>query len=193
MKDRDRGQAKERVPPHQRVTSKLPTLTYGPVPRIDLARWRFEVDGLVEEPVSFTWEEFMALPQVTLVDDIHCVTGWSLLDSAWEGVSSAELLKRVRLKPEARFAMVQCHGNYTTNLSLADLLAENVLFAHKFAGQPLTPEHGWPLRLVVPHLYFWKSAKWVRGLTFMEHDRAGFWESAGYHIRGDPWKEERYS
>lgn len=193
MSDRDRGQAKERVPPHQRVTSKLPTLTYGPVPRIDLARWRFEVDGLVEEPLSFTWEEFTALPQVTLVSDIHCVTGWSLLDSAWEGVSSAELLERVRLKPEARYAMVQCHGNYTTNLSLADLLAENVLFAHKFAGQPLTPEHGWPLRLVVPHLYFWKSAKWVRGLTFVEHDRAGFWESAGYHIRGDPWKEERYS
>ena len=193
MNDRDRGQAKERVPPHQRVTSKLPTLTYGPVPRIDLARWRFEVDGLVEEPLSFTWEEFTALPQVTLVSDIHCVTGWSLLDSAWEGVSSAELLERVRLKPEARYAMVQCHGNYTTNLSLADLLAENVLFAHKFAGQPLTPEHGWPLRLVVPHLYFWKSAKWVRGLTFVEHDRAGFWESAGYHIRGDPWKEERYS
>ena len=193
MNDRDRGQAKERVPPHQRVTSKLPTLTYGPVPRVDLARWRFEVDGLVEEPVSFTWEQFMALPQLTLVDDIHCVTGWSLLDSAWEGVSSAELLQRVRLKPEARYAMVQCYGNYTTNLSLADLLAENVLFAHKFAGQPLTPEHGWPLRLVVPHLYFWKSAKWVRGLTFMERDRAGFWESAGYHIRGDPWKEERYS
>ena len=193
MNDRDRGQAKERVPPHQRVTSKLPTLTYGPVPRIDLARWRFEVDGLVEEPLSFTWEEFTALPQVTLVSDIHCVTGWSLLDSAWEGVSSAELLERVRLKPEARYAMVQCYGNYTTNLSLADLLAENVLFAHKFAGQPLTPEHGWPLRLVVPHLYFWKSAKWVRGLTFVEHDRAGFWESAGYHIRGDPWKEERYS
>ena len=193
MKDRDRGQAKERVPPHQRVTSKLPTLTYGPVPRIDLALWRFEVDGLVEEPLSFTWEEFTALPQVTLVSDIHCVTGWSLLDSAWEGVSSAELLKRVRLKPEARYAMVQCYGNYTTNLSLADLLAENVLFAHKFAGQPLTPEHGWPLRLVVPHLYFWKSAKWVRGLTFVEHDRAGFWESAGYHIRGDPWKDERYS
>jgi len=193
MNDRDRGQAKERVPPHQRVTSKLPTLTYGPVPRIDLARWRFEVDGLVEEPVSFTWEEFTALPQVTLVSDIHCVTGWSLLDSAWEGVSSAELLERVRLKPEARYAMVRCYGDYTTNLSLADLLAESVLFAHKFAGQPLTPEHGWPLRLVVPHLYFWKSAKWVRGLTFMERDRAGFWEAAGYHQRGDPWKEERYS
>ena len=193
MNDRDRGQARERVPPHQRVTSKLPTLTYGPVPRIDLARWRFEVDGLVEEPVSFTWEEFTALPQVTLVSDIHCVTGWSLLDSAWEGVSSAELLERVRLKPEARYAMVRCYGDYTTNLSLADLLAESVLFAHKFAGQPLTPEHGWPLRLVVPHLYFWKSAKWVRGLTFMERDRAGFWEAAGYHQRGDPWKEERYS
>jgi DMSO/TMAO reductase YedYZ molybdopterin-dependent catalytic subunit len=185
--------SRERVPPNQRVTSKLPTLTYGPVPRIDLAQWRLDIDGLVEQPLSFTWQELMALPHAAPVIDIHCVTGWSLLDSAWEGIASQELMKRVRLKPEARYLVAESCGGYTTNLSVADFLADNVLLAFNFAGEPLTPEHGWPLRLVVPHLYFWKSAKWLRRLTFRDRDEPGFWESAGYHIRGDPWREERYS
>ena len=184
---------KDRVPPNQRVTDRFPTLTYGPTPRINLDEWRFDVTGLVEEPVSFTWNEFTALPQVTLASDIHCVTGWSRLDNEWEGVAFNEVMKHVRLRPEARYAIVQCYGDYTTNLSLADLRAKDVLFAHKHDGKPLTPEHGWPLRLIVPHLYLWKSAKWVRGLTFVEHDQPGFWESSGYHMRGDPWTEERYS
>ena len=191
--DKQAGGRKDRIPPNQRATERFPVLTYGPVPHIDLSEWRFTMTGLVEEPVSFTWDEFMALPQVGMDSDIHCVTGWSRLDNDWEGVAAAELMRHVRLRPEAEYVMVRCYGDYTTNLSLADVKSEGVLFAHKHNGEPLTPEHGWPLRLVVPHLYFWKSAKWVRGLTFTEHDRPGFWESAGYHMRGDPWKEERYS
>jgi DMSO/TMAO reductase YedYZ molybdopterin-dependent catalytic subunit len=191
--DKQTGGRRDRIPPNQRATERFPVLTYGPVPRIDLSEWRFTMTGLVEEPVSFTWDEFVALPQVRMDSDIHCVTGWSRLDNDWEGVAAAELMKRIRLRPAAKHVMVHCYGDYTTNLPLADLQSEGVLFAHKHNGEPLTPEHGWPLRLVVPHLYFWKSAKWVRGLTFTEHDQPGFWESAGYHMRGDPWKEERYS
>jgi DMSO/TMAO reductase YedYZ molybdopterin-dependent catalytic subunit len=191
--DKQTGDRKDRIPPNQRATERFPVLTYGPVPRIDLSQWRFTMSGLVEEAVSFTWDEFRALPQVRMESDIHCVTGWSRLDNGWEGVAAAELMKRIHLRPEAKHVMVHCYGDYTTNLSLTDLQSEGVLFAHKHNGEPLTPEHGWPLRLVVPHLYFWKSAKWVRGLTFTEHDQPGFWESAGYHMRGDPWKEERYS
>jgi DMSO/TMAO reductase YedYZ molybdopterin-dependent catalytic subunit len=191
--DKQAGDRTNRIPPNQRATDRFPVLTYGPVPHIDLSEWRFTITGLVEEPVSFTWDEFMALPQVRMDSDIHCVTGWSRLDNDWEGVAAAELMKHIRLRPDAKHVVVLCYGDYTTNLSLADLQSEGVLFAHKHNGEPLTPEHGWPLRLVVPHLYFWKSAKWVRGLTFTEHDQPGFWESAGYHMRGDPWKEERYS
>ena len=187
------GNRKDRIPPNQRDVDRFPVLTYGPVPHIDLREWRFTMTGLVEEPVSLTWDEFMALPQVRMDSDIHCVTGWSRLDNDWEGVAAAELMKRIHLRPAAKHVMVHCYGDYTTNLSLADLQSEGVLFAHKHNGEPLTPEHGWPLRLVIPHLYFWKSAKWVWGLTFTEHDQPGFWESAGYHMRGDPWKEERYS
>ena len=191
--DKQTGNRKDRIPPNQRNVDRFPVLTHGPVPHIDLREWRFTMSGLVEEPVSFTWDEFMALPQVRMDSDIHCVTGWSRLDNDWEGVAAAELMKRIHLRPEVKHVMVHCYGDYTTNLSLTDLQSEGVLFAHKHNGEPLTPEHGWPLRLVVPHLYFWKSAKWVRGLTFTEHDQPGFWESAGYHMRGDPWKEERYS
>lgn len=183
----------DRVPPHQRVTERFPVLTYGPVPRIDLPLWRFEVSGLVAEAVVFTWDEFMALPQTRLRSDIHCVTGWSKLDNEWEGVTSEELLRHIQPLPQARYVMVHCHGDYSTNLSLADLRAEGVVFAHKHNGKPLSPEHGGPLRLVVPHLYLWKSAKWVQGLEFKDRDEPGFWERNGYHIRGDPWKEERYS
>jgi DMSO/TMAO reductase YedYZ molybdopterin-dependent catalytic subunit len=184
---------KARVPPGQKVVSNWPVFTYGKVPRVDLSQWTFAVDGLVEEERSFTWQEFTGLPQVSIVSDVHCVTQWSRLDNTWEGVAARELAKIVRPRPEARFVMVHCHGGYGTNLRVEDLLDDDVLFAIKHDGEPLPPEHGGPMRLVVPKLYFWKSAKWVRGMTFMDRDRPGFWEMHGYHMRGDPWKEERYS
>jgi len=188
-----REQHGDRVPPNQRVTEGWPVLSYGSTPRVDLKDWRFVVAGAVEDEVSFTWDEFNALPQTTLTNDIHCVTGWSKLDNEWSGVLFKDVMERIRPKPEARHVMVHCHGGYTTNLPLADLQEEGVLFALSHGGKPLTAEHGGPLRLVIPHLYFWKSAKWVRGLLFMDDERPGFWEQYGYHIRGDPWKEERYS
>ncbi len=190
--DRDRERYGDRVPPNQRLTDGWPVFTYSYTPRIDLNEWKFVVTGLVEEDVSFTWEEFNALPQTTVTSDIHCVTAWSKLDNEWRGVAFHELMERVRPDPEARHVMVHSYGGYTTNLPLADLMEDDVLFAHTHNGQPLTPDHGAPLRLVVPHLYFWKSAKWVRGLVFMAQDQPGFWEQYGYHMRGDPWKEERY-
>ncbi len=189
----DREKFGDRVPPGQRVVSGLPVMTYGATPRLDLKEWRFRVWGEVEEEVTFTWEEFMALPKASIAVDIHCVTQWSKMDTTWEGVPFRELMKRIQPKPEASHVMVHCYGGYTTNLPLEDLLEEGVLFAHKHDGKELTPPHGWPLRLVVPKLYFWKSAKWVRGLRFMDRNRPGFWEMYGYHMRGDPWKEERYS
>ncbi len=191
--DRDREQYGDRIPPNQRLTEGWPVLTYGGTPRIDLKEWRFVVAGEVEEEVSFTWQEFSALPQTTLTSDIHCVTGWSKLDNEWQGVAFGDLMQRIRPKPQAQHVMVHCYGGYTTNVPLADLLQDGALFAHTHNGKPLPSEHGGPLRLVVPHLYFWKSAKWARGLLFLPEDRPGFWEQYGYHIRGDPWKEERYS
>ena len=182
-----------RIPPGQKPTEGWPVLHYGSIPKIDLDTWRFEISGLVEEPLSLSWQEFMALPQVDARNDIHCVTAWSKFDNDWTGVAVAEVLKRARLKPEARHVMVHSYGGYTTNISLQDLQAEGNLFAHSHGGEPLMKEHGWPLRLVVPHLYFWKSAKWVRGLVILPDERPGFWEMYGYHIRGDPWQEERYS
>jgi DMSO/TMAO reductase YedYZ molybdopterin-dependent catalytic subunit len=190
---REREQFGDRIPPNQRLTDGWPVLTYGGAPRIDMKQWRFAIAGEVDEEVSFTWEEFSALPQVTLGSDIHCVTGWSKLDNEWQGVAFTELLRRIRPEPAARQVMVHSYGGYTTNVPLADLAQEGVLLAHMHNGQPLPTDHGGPLRLVVPHLYFWKSAKWVRGLLFMNEERPGFWEQYGYHIHGDPWKEERYS
>ncbi len=189
----DRERFGDRLPPGQKATDGWPVLHYGGIPYIDLDKWRFDIAGLVEEPISFSWQEFMALPQVKTKSDIHCVTAWSKFDNEWEGVLLSEIMGRVRLRPEATFAMAHSYGGYTTNISLEDLSQEGVLLAHSHDGQPLAKEHGWPLRLVIPHLYFWKSAKWLRGLVFMENDRAGFWEMYGYHMRGDPWKEERYS
>lgn len=182
-----------RVPPGQTLTEKWPVLHYGSVPRVDLGRWRFRVFGLVEEPVELTWEQFQTLPRTSVTRDIHCVTTWSRLDNTFEGVPFAEVLKLARPLPEARYAMVHAEYGFTTNVPLEDLDRDDVLFADKHDGKELTPEHGWPLRLVVPHLYFWKSAKWVRGIELMANDRPGFWERNGYHMRGDPWAEERYS
>jgi DMSO/TMAO reductase YedYZ molybdopterin-dependent catalytic subunit len=182
-----------RLPPGQKPTDGWPVLHYGSIPKIDLDTWQFEIGGLVEEPVTFTWTEMMALPQVDLHNDIHCVTAWSKFDNDWTGIPVTEVLSRVKLKPEAKHVMVHSFGGYTTNISIDDLNREGNLLAYKHSGEPLTREHGWPMRLVVPHLYFWKSAKWVRGFVFLPEERPGFWEMYGYHIRGDPWKEERYS
>jgi DMSO/TMAO reductase YedYZ molybdopterin-dependent catalytic subunit len=168
-------------------------LHYGSVPRIDLATWDFRAHGLVERPARWTWEEFQSLPQVTVKSDIHCVTRWSRFDNTWQGVAFGEILKRVGPKPEARFVIVHAEPEYTTNLPLAELMQDDVLFAHRHDGEPLAPEHGWPLRLVVPRRYFWKSAKWVRAIEFVAADRPGFWERNGYHNDADPWSEERFS
>ena len=189
----DRARYGDRVPPNQNVTEGFPVLTYGGVPRVDVKDWTFGVVGAIEEELSFTWDDFLALPQTTITTDIHCVTGWSKLDTTWEGVAFSDLMKLIKPKPEGRFVMVHCHGGYTTNLPLDDLMEANVLFAHKHNGEPLEAKHGGPCRLVVPHLYFWKSAKWVRGIQFVDQNNPGFWEQYGYHMRGDPWNEERYS
>jgi DMSO/TMAO reductase YedYZ molybdopterin-dependent catalytic subunit len=182
----------ERVPPGQKLTEKWPALHYGSVPKIDIAEWRFNIFGLVEKERRLSYQEFTALPTVRVYSDIHCVTGWSKLDNLWEGVSSSQLRELVRILPQAKFVMVHSTGGFSTNLSLDDFFQPDVLFAIKHNGEPLTPEHGYPLRLVVPRLYFWKSAKWVSGVEFMAEDKRGFWESYGYHNHGDPWKEERY-
>lgn len=181
-----------RVPPGQRVIESWPVLHYGGVPRIDTSEWRFRLFGLVKKERGFSFPEFLALPQVSVLSDIHCVTGWSKLDNKWEGVSSSALKGLAEILPEARYAIIHAYGGFTTNLSLEDLFQEDVLFAIKHDDRQLAPDHGHPVRLVVPRLYFWKSAKWVTGVEFTRDDRPGFWESHGYHNRGDPWKEERY-
>ncbi len=182
-----------KLPPGQFVTQGWPVLHEGPVPEFDEETWSFRVFGLVEEPLTLTYKEFMALPKVMVVADFHCVTTWSKLNNRWEGVAFKEVMKLIRPKPGARFVMVHCDGGYTTNLPLDLLMDDDVLFAYRHNGKPLAPEHGWPLRLVVPKRYGWKSAKWVRGLEFMEKDRRGFWEERGYHNDADPWAEERFS
>jgi len=167
-------------------------LHYGDVPRVDTKTSTFEVSGLVERPYVLTYDELLALPRKTVRCDIHCVTRWSRLDNSFEGVPVQLLLARAGVKPEARFALVFAEQGFTTNLPLADLDRVDNLIALEWNGEPLTPEHGGPARLLVPHLYLWKSAKWVRGLELLAEDMPGFWEQNGYHMRGDPWAEERY-
>ncbi|MBE7559743.1 sulfite oxidase-like oxidoreductase [bacterium] len=181
-----------RIPPGQILTRDFPILTYGGVPYIELDKWSFGVVGLVEAEKTWTWAEFMALPQVEIRSDFHCVTTWSKLDNLWKGVSIREILGRVQLRPEAKYVMAKSYGGYETNLPLSVLDDEDVLLAHSHNGEPLTKEHGGPLRLVVPKRYAWKSAKWIRRLEFMATDRPGLWERYGYHNDGDPWKEERF-
>lgn len=183
----------ERIPPGQHETSRWPVLHAGRVPDIDTSSWKFRVGGLVAEEKEYLLEKFLALPRVKVFADIHCVTSWSKLNNLWEGVSTSILKDEVEILPEAKFVMVHALGNFTTNLPLEDFFQEDVLFATHHNGQKIDQKHGGPLRLVVPQLYFWKSAKWVNGVEFMEKDRPGFWESNGYHIHGDPWTEERYS
>lgn len=182
-----------RLPPGQALTDKWPVLSTTGPPRIELDRWRFRVSGLVENPVDLSYFEFLDLQHVEVRSDIHCVTRWTRLNNLWEGVPFRALADLVRPKPEAQFVLFGCLVPYSTSLPLATCLDEDVLFAHSHDGLPLTPEHGWPLRLVVPKVYFWKSAKWVNSATFMAKDRLGFWEKLGYHNEGDPWREQRRS
>jgi DMSO/TMAO reductase YedYZ molybdopterin-dependent catalytic subunit len=183
----------DRLPPGQTLTDKFPVLSYGPTPRFDRAKWDFRVVGLAEPQLRFNYEEFQALPQSRQVSDFHCVTTWSRFDNVWEGVKVGDLVKLVTLAPQVRFVIVHCDGGYTTNLPLDQFLDDDVILAHRHDGRDLEPDHGWPLRLVVPKLYAWKSAKWVRALEFSDRDRRGFWEVRGYHNHADPWREERYS
>jgi DMSO/TMAO reductase YedYZ molybdopterin-dependent catalytic subunit len=179
-----------RVPPGQYVTRDFPVLSAGPTPHTSLTEWDFTIRGLIDQPVSWTWEEFLALPSETITEDIHCVTKWSKLDTVWKGVSLDALLEHV--ETGAEYVLVFCDGGYTTNLPLVDLTGGKAWIAYEYGGEPLEPEHGGPARLLVPHLYFWKSAKWVRGLELRAEDEPGFWEYYGYHNYGDPWKEQRY-
>jgi DMSO/TMAO reductase YedYZ molybdopterin-dependent catalytic subunit len=181
-----------RLPPGQSLTLKWPVLHEGSVPRVDLATWDFRIDGLVEKPVRVTWAEFNRLPRMEIHCDMHCVTRWSRFDNRFEGVLFMEVMKLVAPKPNAHFAMVRGERGYTANLPLEDLMNPTTIFAFRHDGEELTAEHGYPLRLIVPHLYLWKSVKWVRGFTLIARDEPGFWEQNGYHIYGDPWKEQRF-
>lgn len=182
-----------RLPPGQSLTLKWPVLHTGSIPSFDPAKWDFKISGEVEEPVRLTWQEFRALPQTKVVSDFHCVTRWSRLDNHWKGVLFTDVLKLAKPKPSAQFALVLAEQGYTSNIPLQDLQRPDVLFAVEHDGAPLPAEHGGPVRLVVPHLYGWKSVKWVRGILLLNHEQLGFWERNGYHAHGDPWREQRYS
>jgi DMSO/TMAO reductase YedYZ molybdopterin-dependent catalytic subunit len=187
-----RGYDPARLPPGQYLTDRFPVLHAGSVPSAHLASWNLKVSGLVENPFTLTWPEFQALPRASAVCDIHCVTKWSKFDTRWDGVSFATIVERARPLPQATYVLQHAENGFTVNTPLADLLRPNAMLADTFDGKPLAPEHGYPLRGVVPHLYFWKGAKWVRGLEFLAQDQPGFWERNGYHMYGDPFKEQRY-
>jgi DMSO/TMAO reductase YedYZ molybdopterin-dependent catalytic subunit len=184
---------RDRVPPGQYVTQKWPVLHYGSVPATELATWTFRVWGEVANPFELSWTEFKAMPRKEVHTDIHCVTRWSRLDTDFEGVPIQHILERAQLKRSARFVLAHAEQGYTANMPLEVLDDDDVLLADTADGEPLTPEHGYPLRLFVPKRYFWKSAKWLRGLQFLANDRPGFWERYGYHNDADPWLEQRYS
>ncbi|WP_338663013.1 sulfite oxidase-like oxidoreductase [Pararoseomonas sp. SCSIO 73927] len=185
--------ARDRLPPGQRLVTDWPVLDLGIQPTVSEAQARLDIDGLVENPLSLSWADLMALPQREWRNDIHCVTQWSRYDNDWRGISISDLLALARPKAEAGFVTMESHDGYTTNLPLPDLDRPENLLATHWDGQPLTRQHGGPLRLVVPHLYFWKSPKWIRRISLIPHDKLGFWEVRGYHERGDPWMEERYA
>ena len=181
-----------RLPPGQRLVEGWPVLHYGGIPSVDLQTWELRVFGLVGEELRFDWEQIQALPQVQLRTDIHCVTTWSRYDNDWEGISFQHILELAKPTAEAKHVVFHCYGGYTTNVPLEELDREDVLLVHHHDGEPLSEEHGAPLRGMIPQLYFWKSAKWIGGIEFVAEDRPGFWEMYGYHMHGDPWREERY-
>ena len=182
----------ERVPPGQHLAKGFPVLTYGATPTVELGTWELRVWGLAT-PKTFTWDDLMAMPQSSFTADFHCVTTWSKLDVQWTGVKVTDFMQQIEIDPKALHVMEHCYGDYTTNIALEDLLREENFLAHSLFGEPLPAEHGGPLRLVVPHLYAWKSAKWLNGLEFLPQMELGFWERNGYHQRGEPFAEERYS
>lgn len=183
-----------RIPPGQHLVQDFPVLSAGPTPDVDLKTWTFALEDGASPLAQWTWDEFNALPQTALKTDIHCVTTWSKLDTMWRGVTLDDLLEAAGLsEPPGDFVMAHCDGDYTTNVPAEDLIGGKAMIATHFGGEPLAPEHGGPARLLVPHLYFWKSAKWVRSLRFMLEDQPGFWEALGYHMYGDPWREQRYA
>ncbi len=192
MDDSIRSSA-DRIPPGQYKTDKWPVLTYGESPEVDLETYRLRVFGEVERGAELSWAELQGLSRVEVVADFHCVTCFSTIDNVWSGFSTHEVLMQAVVKAEASHVMVHCAGGYTTNLPLEDFLSERALFADRHAGEPLSRDHGGPLRLVVPHLYAWKSAKWVNAVELLSEDRRGFWEENGYHTYGNPWREERFS
>ena len=185
--------AEQRLPPGQHLTRDWPVLDLGVTPAIGRERWRLDVHGAVEHPLFWDFTHFMAEPQTQFTSDIHCVTTWSRYDNQWQGLATRDLLAACRPREEARYVVLHSSDGYTTNLSLDDFAAEDALLAHSWSGAPIEPEHGGPVRVVVPHLYFWKSAKWLKAIEFLEHDAPGYWEVRGYHNRGDPWTEQRYS
>lgn len=182
----------DRVPPGQHVAKGFPVLTYGEIPQVNIDTWEFRVWGCATAK-TLTWDDFMALPQQEFTADFHCVTRWSKLDVKWTGIKVIDLMKLMEVEPRAAYVMEHCYGGYTTNIPLADFVREENFFAVKLFGEPLPEKHGGPMRLIVPHLYAWKSAKWINGLEFLEKDQPGFWEQNGYHNRGEPWAQERYS
>ena len=183
----------QRLPPGQHLTKDWPVFDLGVMPPVSRERWRLDVYGAIENPVFWTFAEFTAQKQDQFTSDIHCVTTWSRYDNEWEGLATRELLAACQPRNDARFVVLHSSDGYTTNLALEDFAAEDALLAHSWSGQPLSDEHGGPVRLVVPHLYFWKSAKWLQAIEFVTEDAPGFWEVRGYHNRGDPWAEQRYS
>ena len=191
-KEEDRVKSEGRLPPGQSLTQKFPVLTYGPNARFDPATWDMRVFGEVEKEMRWSWDEFLALPTVKITCDIHCVTRWSKFDTVWEGVKFTDFIKVFGVKPSARYVIAHCDHGYTTNLPIEAMMEDDVLLAYKYDNKFLEPDHGFPVRTLVPKRYFWKSAKFLRGLEFSPVDKPGFWEQAGYHNDGDPWKEERY-
>ncbi|MHB1572268.1 MAG: sulfite oxidase-like oxidoreductase [Solirubrobacteraceae bacterium] len=182
-----------RVPPGQSPTVKWPVLSLGATPRVSTDQWLLSIDGAVRGPYVLDWEAFQSIAQAAWEGDIHCVTRWSRFDTRWRGVSVRELIERAGPTSEATHLLAHCYGGYTTNMPLSDVLDHPALIAYEADGEPLQADHGGPARLLVPHLYLWKSAKWIRRLELLDHDELGFWERNGYHHRGDPWREERYS
>lgn len=190
-REEERVRSQGRLPPGQSLTQKFPVLTYGPTPAYDLATWDLRVAGEVERPMRWNWAEFTSLPTVKRTTDIHCVTRWSMFDTQWEGVLFRDFVQLFGVKPAAKHVIAHCEAGYTTNVPLDVMMDDDVLLAYKFGGEYLEPDHGFPLRTLVPKRYFWKSAKWLRGLEFSAVDKPGFWEVAGYHNNADPFKEER--
>ena len=182
-----------RIPPGQRLVKTWPVLHFGSIPAFDGSEWNLDVSGLVEHPFTLTYQELRDLPNLHVDADMHCVTGWTTLDNTWEGVSFRTIVERARPRPEAKWVIAHCAQGYTSNLSLAAMVDDDVLLAWRNHDEDLTPEHGWPLRLVVPKRYAWKSAKWLTGLEFSDRNRRGFWEVRGYHVHAEPFGEERYS